>query len=114
MTYDEIRLSTLLYCLFGRMRKNDILMVSFQIKNKEYLSIKRSDEPYKTIELIPDTYHSYKNDICPYDDSGRQLVNHFYARTYSDDSILLFLISDRKNMLEAKKRKISIIELLND
>lgn len=90
---------------------NETKMISFKIKEKEYLSIQRGNNPYKTIEVTPNIYSMFKIDICSFEDSYRQLINHFYARTYSDDSILLFFLSDRNNFFDAKKRKVSIIEV---
>lgn len=102
------------YGIINYLIKNkNIAMLTFQFKGKEYISIKRDQGPYKTAEAIPNKHSSLKIDIGPFEDSYRQIINHFYARTYSDDSILLFFLSDRKNILEAKKRKVSIIEVLD-
>jgi len=95
----------------SKIKKTTLL--SFQKNEKKYLSIRRGEGLFYSVELLPDQYKNLENDISPINDTCLQLLLSFDGRTDSDDSILLYLINDLKEPFELKRRGISIIEVLD-
>ena len=84
-------------------------IVTFSRK-RHYFGLKRENQPYKMIEISSDKPLSIKNDVFPVkkEDLRMQLRNHLIY-TDSEDSILLYFISDRS----VKPYTVAIVEVID-
>jgi len=95
------------------LNTKEMIMLSFIKKENKYLSIRRGKGKFQSVELLPNKYNNLENDISFFKDANLQLLLSFDGRTDSDESILFYLIDDRKEPFKSKKRGVSIIEVFD-
>jgi len=100
------------YAISHMVKSGGVELVNFTYKDKNFFAIRRGDDSFRTMEILPDKNNHLTDDISKAKDSFLQLILSFDGRTESDDSILLYVLEDRTDPMTAKARKMSIIEIL--
>ncbi|MDD4514245.1 hypothetical protein [Massilibacteroides sp.] len=100
------------YCITNIAKKGNVELLGFSYKEKEFLSIRRNNKKFNTMETIPNKHNYLTNDIYPQKNDFLQLSHSADGRTDSDSSILLYLLDDRSDPVNRKEREMVIIEIL--